>query len=65
MQKNQRLVAIPNVLRDQTIPNRLGGMGLAHAPAVAPARRTGLPIALMAILIGAAIALAIVVMGQS
>ena len=25
--KNQRLEALPNVLRNQTIPNRLGGHG--------------------------------------
>ncbi len=65
MQQNRPLVAIPNVLRDETIPNRLAGMGMAHAPTVTTARRSGLPIALMAILIGAAIALAVVVTGQS
>jgi hypothetical protein len=35
--QNQSLAALPNVLRDQTIPNTLGGVG---APRPAPRQRT-------------------------
>lgn len=34
--QNQSLVALPNVLRDQTVPNTLGGVG---APKPAARRR--------------------------
>jgi hypothetical protein len=64
MQKNRPLVAIPNVLSNETLPNRLRGMGMAHAPTVSTTRRTAPPVALVAALIGAAIAVAVVVMSQ-
>lgn len=41
--QNQALKASPNVLRDQTIPNTLGGIGLAR-----PARRSRLPLGALA-----------------
>ena len=41
--QNQVLKALPNVLRDQTIPNTLGGIGLAR-----PARRSRLPVGALA-----------------
>jgi hypothetical protein len=56
MQKNRPLVAIPNVLRNETVPNRLRGMGIATAPAVV--RRSGLPVGLAALVIGGVVAVA-------
>jgi len=64
MQKNRPLVAIPNVLSNETIPNRLRGMGMAHAPSAAPARGTGLPVALLAVAIGVATAVILVLVGK-
>jgi ABC-type enterobactin transport system permease subunit len=63
MQKNQRLVAIPNVLRDQTVPNRLRGMGRATEPFVTPSRR--LPVGLIAVLVGIAVAMALALFGRA
>lgn len=48
--QNQALKALPNVLRDQTIPNTLGGIGLAR-----PVRRSRLPL-------GALVAAAVVIL---
>ena len=41
--QNQALKALPNVLRDQTIPNTLGGIGLPR-----PASRSRLPVGALA-----------------
>jgi hypothetical protein len=62
MQKNRPLVAIPNVLRDQTVPNRLRGMGRATEPFVAQSRRS--PVGIVAMLIGIAVAVALVIFGR-
>jgi hypothetical protein len=63
MQQNRPLVAIPNVLRDETVPNRLRGMGPASAPTVV--RRSGLPVALAALVIGGVVALVLVLAGHA
>jgi hypothetical protein len=59
MQRNQNkgMAALPNVLRDQTVPNRLRGMGLATAPAVVQ-RGSGISLGLVTTLLGVAVAIA-------
>ncbi len=56
--KNQRLEALPNVLRNQTVPNRLGGRG-AEPPQVA---RLSIPVRqVIAFAIGLVVVVALVV----
>jgi hypothetical protein len=55
--RNQPGAALPNVLRDQTVPNRLRGMGLATAPAVVQ-RGSGISLGLVTVLLGVAVAVA-------
>jgi hypothetical protein len=66
MQRNQVGAALPNVLRDQTVPNRLRGMGLATAPPVVQ-RGSGISMSLVTTLLGVAgaIALALFLAGRS
>jgi hypothetical protein len=60
MQKNQRLIALPNVLRDQPVPNRLGKLG----PAPIQTTRLRLPWRPLAILAGFAVAAALLLIGR-
>ena len=56
--KNQRLEALPNVLSNQTIPNRLGGRG----PEARPVTRLTIPIRrVIAIAIGLAVFVGLIV----
>ena len=56
--KNQRLEALPNVLRNQTVPNRLGGRG----PDARPVARVSIPVRrVIAIAIGLIAVVAIIV----
>ena len=59
MQKNRRLIAVPNVLRDQTVPNTLGGR--RETPVART--RLQLPVRTIAIWVGAAIALLYLLLG--
>lgn len=63
LQKNRQLIALPNVLRDQTMPNRLVGMG----PATVPVRtaRSRLPIRALAIVAAGVIALLFILIGRA
>ena len=60
MQKNQRLIALPNELRDQPVPNRLGKLG----PAPIRTSRINLPLRPLAILAGFAVAAALILIGR-
>ena len=67
MQKNQQLRALPNVLREQTVPNTLRGMRQEPASgrrASLPAL-PALPIRTIAIAAGVAVALALVLLGRA
>jgi hypothetical protein len=61
MRGNRQSVALPNVLREQTAPNTLSGM--RTAPVVT--RREQLPVRGIAIGVGAAIALLLVLLGRT
>jgi hypothetical protein len=63
MQKNRPLIAVPNVLRDQTLPNQLGGMRQATAAPVRTARRR-LPIRAIAVVAAAALAVLWILIGR-
>ena len=60
MQKNQPLHTLPNVLREQTVPNTLRGM--RQEPV---SRRSALPISTLALVLGAAVALALILIGRA
>ena len=61
MQKNQPLHALPNVLREQTVPNTLRGMRQEPMSS----RRSALPISTLALVLGAAVALAVILIGRA
>lgn len=61
MQKNRRLIALPNVLRDQTEPNTLGGMRAAPASV----RRIQLPVRAIALAAGVVIAILVILLGRA
>jgi hypothetical protein len=60
MQKNRPLIALPNVLRDQTVPNTLRGMRQESAPV----RRPFLSLGMIAVAIAAAIAVLLIWIGR-
>jgi len=60
MQKNRQLIAIPNVLRDQTAPNSLGGLRPPPARAVRPRLR----LRAIAFFAAGVLALTLVLMGR-
>ena len=60
MQKNRQLIALPNVLREQTAPNTLRGMRQDPAPT----SRQILSIPTIALVVGAAVALALILFGR-
>jgi hypothetical protein len=65
MKQNRQLIAIPNVLRDQTAPNTLSGMhdNAARQPARAPRRR--LPVGTVSAVIGIGILVALLLLGRA
>jgi hypothetical protein len=60
MRQNQQLIALPNVLRDQPVPNRLGKLG----PAPIETSRVRLPWRSLAILLGFAVAATLILIGR-